>query len=173
MLKPNANTLATWCKELIHWKRPWCWEWWRQEETGTTEDELVGWHHWLNGHEFEQIPRVGDGLGSLACCSPWCCEESGMTEWLNWTELIYKPSNTQGHQKAWEARRGAWNWFSLRAQKEPALLKPWFQTSGLQKYGRINFCGTVWKWKWSHSVDFTHQSSPPGSSLHGILQQEY
>ena len=44
---------------------------WRQEEKGTTEDEVVGWHHWLNGHEFEQDPGVGDGQGSLACCSPW------------------------------------------------------------------------------------------------------
>ena len=49
----NSNTLATWCKELTHLKRPWCWEDWRQEEKGTTEDEMVGWHHWLDGHEFE------------------------------------------------------------------------------------------------------------------------
>ena len=59
---------------------------WRQEEKGTTEDEVVGWHHRLNGHEFEQVPGVGDGQGSLACCSPWGCKESDMTEWLNWTE---------------------------------------------------------------------------------------
>ena len=44
---------------------------WRQEEKGMTEDKLVGWHHWLNGHEFEQAPGVGDGQGSLVCCSPW------------------------------------------------------------------------------------------------------
>ena len=44
---------------------------WRREETGTTEDEMVGWHHWLNGHQFEQAPGVGDGQESLACCSPW------------------------------------------------------------------------------------------------------
>ena len=44
---------------------------WRQEEKGTTEDEMVGWHHRLNGHEFEQAPEVSDGQGSLACCSPW------------------------------------------------------------------------------------------------------
>ena len=44
---------------------------WRQEETGTTEDEVTGWHLWLHGHEFEQAPGVGDGQGSLACCSPW------------------------------------------------------------------------------------------------------
>ena len=60
---------------------------WRWEEKGTTEDEIVGWHHWLNGHEFEQAPGVGNGQGSLACCSPWGHKESDMTEWLNWTEL--------------------------------------------------------------------------------------
>ena len=57
---------------------------WRQEEKGTTEDEMVGWHHWLDGPEFEQLPGVGDGQGSLACCSPWSRKESDMTEWLNW-----------------------------------------------------------------------------------------
>ena len=45
---------------------------WRQEETEMTEGEMVGWHQWLDGREFEQVPRVGDGQGSLACCSPWC-----------------------------------------------------------------------------------------------------
>ena len=94
----------------IHWK-DWCWRWssilwppdvknsllrkdpgtwndWRQEEKGTTEDEIVGWHHWLNGCEFEQVLGIGDGQGSLACCSPWGGKESNMTEQLNWTIKI-------------------------------------------------------------------------------------
>ena len=50
---------------------------------GTTEDEMVGWHHRLDGHEFEQAPGVGDGQGSLGCCSPWGCKESDTTEQLN------------------------------------------------------------------------------------------
>ena len=58
---------------------------WKQEEKGTTEDEMVRWHHWLDRHEFEQAPEVGDGQGSLACCSPWGHKESDMAEWLNWT----------------------------------------------------------------------------------------
>ena len=57
------------------------------EEKGTTENEMVGWHHWLNGHEFEQASGVGDGQGSLVCCSPWGCKESDPSEWLNWAEL--------------------------------------------------------------------------------------
>ena len=59
---------------------------WKQEEKGTTEDEMVRWHHWLDRHEFEQAPEVGDGQGSLACCSPWGRKESDTTKWLNWTE---------------------------------------------------------------------------------------
>ena len=59
-------------------------EGWRRR--GITEDEMVGCHHWLNGHEFEQAPGVGDGQRSLACCSPWGCEESDITEWPNWPE---------------------------------------------------------------------------------------
>ena len=63
---------------------------WRQEEKGTTEDDMVGWHHWLNGHKFEQTPGIGDGQGSLACCSPWGRKESDTTEWLDWTELNWE-----------------------------------------------------------------------------------
>ena len=59
---------------------------WRQEK-GTTEDEMVGWHHQLNGHDFEQALGVGDGQGSLACCSPWGHKELDTAEWLNWTYL--------------------------------------------------------------------------------------
>ena len=54
-----------------------------QKEKGTTEDEMVGWHHRVNGCEFEQALGDGDGQGSLACCSPWGCEESDMSERLN------------------------------------------------------------------------------------------
>ena len=79
----NSNTLATWCKELTHLKRPWCWEDWGQEEKGTTEDEMVGWHHRLNGHEFEQTPGESEGQESLACCSPWGHKELDTTEQLN------------------------------------------------------------------------------------------
>ena len=58
------------------------------EEKRMTEDEMVGWHHQLDGHEFGQALGVGDGQGSLACCSPWGCKESDKTEWLNWLHLL-------------------------------------------------------------------------------------
>ena len=55
-------------------------------------DEMLEWQHWLNGHEFEQAPGVGDGQGSLACCSPWGRKELDTTERLNWTEPLYSLS---------------------------------------------------------------------------------
>ena len=92
------------------WKE-WCWSWnsstwpphakswligkdsdagrdWGQEEKGTTEDEMAGWYHKLNGCEFEWTPGVGDGQGGLACCNSWGRKESDTTERLNWTELM-------------------------------------------------------------------------------------
>ena len=62
---------------------------WGQEEKGTTEDEISGWHHLLNGHEFEWTPGDGDGQGGLACCDSWGHKESDTTEWLNWTTLSF------------------------------------------------------------------------------------
>ena len=74
---------AMWCEELTHWKRPWCWERLKVGGEGPTKDAKVGWHHWLNGHEFEQTLGDSGGQGSLECCSPWCHKELDMTEQLN------------------------------------------------------------------------------------------
>ena len=60
---------------------------WGQKEKGTTEDEMAGWHHWLDGHESEWTLGVGDGQGGLACCNSWGRKESDTTERLTWTEL--------------------------------------------------------------------------------------
>ena len=69
---------------------------WRQEEKGTTEGEMVGWHHWLNGHESEWTLGVGDDQGGLMCCSPWGHKELDTTERLNWTEYpqVYRPGKS-------------------------------------------------------------------------------
>ena len=64
-------------------EKTWCWE---RLKAGGEGDEMVGWQHRLNGHEFEQALRVGDGQGGLACYSPWGHKESDTTEWLNWAE---------------------------------------------------------------------------------------
>ena len=82
----EAETPILWPPDVQNWligKDPVVGKDWRQEK-GMTEDEMVGWHHLLDGREFEQAPRVGDGQGSLACCSPWDCKELNMTEWLTW-----------------------------------------------------------------------------------------
>ena len=73
----EAETPILWPPDVKNWltgKDPDAGKDWRWEEKGTTEDEMVGWHHQLNGHEFEQVLGVGDGYGSLVCCSPWGCK---------------------------------------------------------------------------------------------------
>ena len=85
----EADTPALWPPDMKSWfiiKDPDAGKDWRQEEKGMTEVEMIGWHHQLDGHEFEQAPGVGDGQRSLACFSPWGCRESDMTEWLYWTD---------------------------------------------------------------------------------------
>ena len=62
---------------------------WGQEEKGATEDEMGGWHHWLNGRESEWTPGVGDGQEGLVCCNSWGHKESDMTEWLNWYVYLW------------------------------------------------------------------------------------
>ena len=82
----EAETLILWPpdgKNWLIWKDPDAGKDWRWEEKGTTEDEMVGWHHQLNGHGFERALGVGDGQGSLVCCSPWGCKELDMTQRLN------------------------------------------------------------------------------------------
>ena len=86
----EAETLIIWLPDAKSWltgKDPDAGKDWRREEKGMTEDEMAGWHHRLDGHEFEWTLGVGDGQGGLACCSPWGCKESDMTE-LNWTESL-------------------------------------------------------------------------------------
>ena len=101
----EAETAILWppdVKNWLIWKDPDAGKDWRQEEKAMTEDEMVGWHHWLDGHEFEQAPGVGNGQGSLACYSPWGRKGSDMTEWL---------------------KRNEWNHWN------PNFLKCWFQVS--------------------------------------------
>ena len=89
----EAETPILWSPDAKNWligKDPDAGKDWGQDEKGTTEDEMVGWHHWLNGHEFEQAPGVGDGQGSLVCCSAWGHKESDTTKGWNWTEGDYE-----------------------------------------------------------------------------------
>ena len=86
----EAETPILWLpvgKSWLIWKDPDTGKDWGQEKKGMTEDEMVGWYHQLDGYEFEQALWVGDGQGSLACCSPWGRKESDTTEHLNQTHL--------------------------------------------------------------------------------------
>ena len=88
----EAEAPLLWPPDVMNWiigKDPDSGKDWRQEKW-MTEDEMVGWHHQLNGNEFEEAPEVGGRQGSLVCCSPWGFEESDITEQLNWTENISK-----------------------------------------------------------------------------------
>ena len=90
----EAETPILWPPDSKNWligKEPDSGKGWRQEEKGMTEDEMVGWLHQLNGHEFEQALGGGDGQGSLTCCRPWGHKELDTTEWLTWTDAS-KPS---------------------------------------------------------------------------------
>ena len=87
----EAETPILWAPDAKNWlieKDPDAGKDWKQEEKGTIEDEMVGWHHWLNGQEFEQARVVGDAQGSLVHCCPWGLKESDTTERLNWLILI-------------------------------------------------------------------------------------
>ena len=78
---------------------------WGQEEKGAAEDEMVGWHHQLDGHEFKQTPRDGVGQGSLKCCNPWSHRESDMTEWPNNDSNNWYHMAPRKKQIAWDWRR--------------------------------------------------------------------
>ena len=106
----EAETPILWPPDVKSWltgKDPDAGKDWGQEEKGTTEDEIAGWHHWLNGHGFGWTLAVGDGQGGLACCGSWGLKESDMAEWLNWTELnhhpIPKPDNDSTQKRKLQA----------------------------------------------------------------------
>ena len=91
--RTDAEAPILWPPDAKNWlngKDPNVGKDWRQEKKGMTKDEMVGWHHWLNEHEFEETLGDGEGQGILACCTPWGRRESDTTERFNWTEfLIY------------------------------------------------------------------------------------
>ena len=87
----EAETPILWPPDMkcwLIWKDADAGKDWRREEKGTIEDEMAGWHHWLDGRESEWTLGVCNEQGGLACCDSWCHKESDTIEWLNWTELI-------------------------------------------------------------------------------------
>ena len=89
----KAEAPILWPSDAKNWllrKDPGVGKDWRHDKKGTTEDEIAGWYHWFNGHEFEQALGVGDGQGGLACCSPRGHKELDTTEWLNWNDFAHE-----------------------------------------------------------------------------------
>ena len=117
---------------------------WGQEEKGTTEDEMAGWHHRLDGREFEWTPGVDDGQGGLACCNSWGCKESDTTERLNWTELIHKMRNIL--------------WMQL------TLMNYYSPGTDFKYISDVCMLSCVWLCE-------TIDRSPPGFPVHGVLQE--
>ena len=103
---------------------------WRQEAKGMTEDDMVGWHHWLDRHEFEWAPGFDDGQGSLASCSPWGCKVSDTTERLNrtdWMDALQGPlsgSWVQNVLMLWAIKKECWTHFLLMGSLEPGRQPP-------------------------------------------------
>jgi len=98
---------------------------WGQEEKGTTEDEMAGWHHWLDGCKCQSTPGVGDGQGGLVCCDSWGRKESDMTEWLIWSDLTTK-SISQGCWRQ-QIREPSPQWVSKSLSPPPPPIDQSFQ----------------------------------------------
>ena len=183
----EAETPILWpphVKNQLFWKYPDAGKVWRQEEKGTTEGEMVGWHHQLNDHEFEWALGVGDGQGSLVCCSP-----SGQKSWTWLTELIRRrqwhptPVLLPGKSHGWRSLVGCSPWgcesqtwlsdFTFTFHFH-ALERKWQPTSAFlpgesQGWGSLGGCMHA---KLLHCVwpCDPMDCSPPGPSVHGILQ---
>ena len=95
---------------------------WGQEEKGTTEDEMAGWDHWLDGYESEWTPGVGDGQGGLACCDSWGRKESDMTERLNWTDAEYIMQNARLEESRAEVKITGKNISNLKYADDATLI---------------------------------------------------
>ena len=118
---------------------------WRQEEKGMTEDAMVRWHHWLNGHEFEQTLGDSEGQGSLVCCSPWGLKESDTTEQLNRTELMLK---LKLQYSGLLMRR------ANTLEKTPMLGKTEGKRRGRQRLRWLESIMIQWTWAWFNSARY-------------------
>ena len=130
----EAETPILWSPDAKNWlirKDLVAWKDWRQEEKGMTEDEMVGWHHWLDGHEFVQVPGVGDGQGILVCYSPWGHKVSDMSDrlhWLNrWKEqwnvnFLSLTKHLSNHKAIWQQVSTNFYWNKKKTIKNYSFL---------------------------------------------------
>ena len=149
----KAETPVLWPPHAKSWligKDPDAGRDWGQEEKGMTEDEMAGWHHWLDAHEFGWTPGVGDGRGGLACCGSWGRKESDMTERLNWTTKQQKTKYkvTMNDQ---DPEKSLFNNVEIR----------WVEKGG-SCLSLLNSSAKVIYWKW---LEPKHSFQSPGISL--------
>ena len=134
----EAEAPILWLPDAKNWligKDPDAGKNWRQEEKGTPEDEMVGWHHWLDEHEFEQAPGVGEGQGDLVCGSQWGCRvrHNWATE-LNWMKKTDNIQCWQGHNKS---RTLLYCWLKYKMLELPWKAASWF-------FKKIEFAHAIW-----------------------------
>ena len=164
----EAETPVLWLPDAKSWlprKDPDAGKDWGQEEKGVTEDETVGWHHWLHGHEFEQILGESKGQGSLVCCSPWGYKESDMMQQLNNNNMESFLSFLSNlcymyMEPSWFFLCSNWKGHCFWADSRNDFFKDLL---------------LVWKVKvsvaqWYPTLCDPMDCSPQGSSVHGILQ---
>ena len=148
-------------KSWLIWKDPDAGKDWGQEEKGMTEDEMVGWHHRLNGHGFGWTPGVGDGQGGLACCGSWGCKESDMTEHLHFHFSLFTfmhwirkwqptPVFLPGESQGWASLVGCCLWGRTESDND------W---STLAAAAAANFISSYWGIPWEHCCRYMHISS--------------
>ena len=119
--RTDAEAPMLWSPDAKSWltgKEPDAGKDWGQEKKGTTEDEMVRWHHQLNGDEFESTPGVGDGQGGLACCGPWGHKNSDMAELLNWSQPNRASQDKRGDEQP------NWPWHSVAKYYCPSHTNP-------------------------------------------------
>ena len=146
-------------KNWLIWKDPDAGKDWGQEEKGTTEDEMVGWHHQLNGHGFGWTPGVGDGQGGLACWGSWGRKESDTTERLNWTGImtVGLPWWLRGKESAHHCRR--------------CVFDPWVGKIPLEKEMATHSSILAWEIPWTEEPGGLH--SMGSQKRHDLVTKQY
>ena len=128
---------------------------WGQEEKGTKEDEMVGWHHQLNGHEFKWIPGDTEGQASLACCCPWGCKESDTTEWPNNTNEGKCHEPLENSREEWLVLFMHEGWGTFHRTQEDSILKRPVRMQPVLGYYRIRkgtYKGAGWQVHWGWCI---------------------
>ena len=132
---------------------------WRQEEKGMTEDEIVGWHYWLDGHEFEQALGDDEGWGSLACCSPWGRKESDMTEWLNNNKILLSAYSVPGEWSINTHILDEWNMVLIHRNFRTSMESRYWHIYQTWKYRQVQSTTELRSIHWVTRKDFTEEAT--------------